>query len=49
MGEVFFLAYGGLRWSYKNILDMPIRVRKEFIRMLENQIEMEHKVIKGNR
>ena len=46
MGEIFFLAYGGLRWGYQDILDMPIRVRKEFVRMLEQQIEMENKNLK---
>ena len=49
MGEIFFLAYGGLRWGYQDILDMPIRIRKKFVEMLEQQIEMENKAIKGNR
>jgi len=49
MGEVFFLAYGGLRWSYQDILAMPIRIRKRFIEMLEKQIEMEREALSNTR
>jgi hypothetical protein len=47
MGEVFFLAYGGLHWSYSDILAMPIRIRKKFVEMLSKQIELEKQAIKG--
>ncbi len=45
MSDVFFLAYGGLRWSYQDILAMPIRTRKRFVEMLERQIELEREVL----
>ena len=41
MNDAFFLAYGGLHWSYADILALPVRVRKRFVEMLERQIEME--------
>ncbi len=48
-GDIFFLAYGGLKWSYNEIIDMPVRIRKEFVEMLEKQLELEAKAIKGKR
>ena len=47
MNDVFFLAYGGLHWSYQDILAMPIRVRKQFTEILEKQIEFEKKSFGG--
>jgi len=47
MGEVFFLAYGGLHWSYADILALPLRVRKRFVEMLERQIELEREDFTG--
>jgi hypothetical protein len=41
MNDVFFLAYGGLHWSYFDILALPVRVRKRFVEMLDAQIELE--------
>ena len=47
MNDVFFLAYGGLHWSYQDILAMPVRVRRQFVEMLERQIELEKKNLGG--
>ncbi len=47
MNDVFFLAYGGLHWSYRDVLAMPIRVRKRFVQVLEKQIELERKELRG--
>ena len=47
MNDVFFLAYGGLHWSYQDILAMPIRVRRQFAEMLERQIELVKKNLGG--
>ena len=49
MSDVFFLAYGGLHWSYFDILALPISVRKQFIQMLEKQIEIEQEAIGGGK
>jgi hypothetical protein len=47
MNDVFFLAYGGLHWSYRDVLAMPIRVRRQFVEILQNQIEFEKKSFGG--
>ncbi len=39
--DIFFLAYGGVGWSYWDILALPIRIRKEFVERLKKQIEFE--------
>ena len=41
MRDVFFLAYGGLHWSYEDVLTMPIRRRQEFVEALERQLDFE--------
>ena len=45
MRDVFFLAYGGMHWSYQDVLSMPIHRRQEFAEALERQLEYERKVI----
>jgi len=39
--DVFFLAYGGMHWSYQDVLAMPIRRRQEFVEALERRLEFE--------
>ena len=39
--DAFFLAYGGLHWSYQDVLAMPIGTRHEFVEALEQQLEFE--------
>jgi len=39
--DAFFLAYGGLRWSYSEVLALPLRRRQEFVDFLERQLEFE--------
>jgi len=39
--DAFFLAYGGLHWSYQDVLNMPIRTRQEFVEALEQQLNAE--------
>ena len=41
MADAFFLAYGGLRWSYSEVLAMPLRVRQAFVEALERQLDYE--------
>ena len=41
MRDAFFLAYGGLHWSYRDIAALPIRRRQEFVEALERQLEFE--------
>ena len=41
MRDVFFLAYGGMHWSYQDVLAMPIRRRHEFVEALERQLNAE--------
>jgi len=38
---VFFLAYGGLRWSYSEVLALPIMRRRHFVEILERQLDFE--------
>jgi hypothetical protein len=45
ISDAFFLAYGGLHWTYSDILAMPVRVRKRFVELLEKQIELEKQAI----
>jgi hypothetical protein len=42
---VFFLAYGGLRWSYTEVRSLPLRVRREFVEALERQLAFEREEI----
>ena len=49
MNDAFFLSYGGLHWSYADILAMPIRIRKEFVALLERQIELEKEALRGGK
>jgi hypothetical protein len=49
ISDAFFLAYGGLRWTYSDILAMPVRVRKKFVELLEKQIELEKKELNRTR
>jgi len=49
MNDVFFLAYGGLHWSYADILAMPVSVRKKFVALLEHQIELEKEALRGGK
>jgi len=43
LSDVFFLAYGGLHWSYGDVMTMPTHVRRSFVEMLETQLEHERK------
>ena len=43
MTDAFFLAYGGLHWSYGDVMAMPAHVRRRFVEMLETQLEYERK------
>ena len=47
--DTFFLAYGGLHWSYQDVLNMPIRTRQEFVEALEQQLEFERKEMEKHR
>ncbi len=49
INDAFFLSYGGLHWPYVDILAMPVRIRKKFVEMLEQQIELEKQAIGGNK
>lgn len=41
MQDAFFLAYGGLHWSYTGIRQLPVRRRAEFVDALECQLAHE--------
>jgi len=41
--DAFFLAYGGLHWSYGDVMAMPAHVRRRFVEVLETQLEYERK------
>ncbi len=45
--DAFFLSYGGLHWGYADILAMPVRVRKQFVEMLERQLQIEKEAMGG--
>lgn len=38
--EVFALAYH-LKWSWRDVLDLPITERREYLRLLADQLESE--------
>ena len=46
--EAFFLAYH-LHWSWDDIMTMPSAERREFVRLLGDQIERENAQIKSAR
>jgi hypothetical protein len=41
VSDSFFLAYGGLHWSYQEIRSLPLRLRQQFVEALERQIDFE--------
>ena len=42
--HAFFLAYGGLHWGYREIVSLPLGVRREFVEALERQLEHEQEL-----
>ena len=46
MSDAFFLAYGGLHWSYGEVARLPLRVRQEFVEALERQREFEREQVR---
>ncbi len=46
--EVFFLAYH-LHWSWQEIMDLETNERREFVRLLIEQIERENAQIEAAR
>lgn len=44
--EVFFLGYH-LHWAYAEIMDLDLDERREFIRLLAEQIEKEAQAVKN--
>ena len=39
--DCFFLAYGGLRWGFAEVMAMPRSVRRDFVERLKRQREFE--------
>lgn len=47
MSDAFFLAYGGLHWGWSEVKALPLRVRHEFVAVLEQQLEFEREQAGG--
>lgn|GEM_PF-3247508 len=47
--DAFFLAYGGLHWSFSETRALPLSVRREFVEALERQLAFEREEMERRR
>ena len=47
--DAFFLAYGGLHWSFSEVRSFNLRTREQFVEALEQQLEYEREEIEKKR
>lgn len=44
--EIFYLGYH-LHWPYGELMDMPINERREYVKLLAEQVERENKTMEN--
>jgi hypothetical protein len=46
VSDAFFIAYGGLHWSFSETRSLPLKVRRQFVEALSRQLDFEREQTK---